>query len=189
MKRNTCSQCNYPTKTCVCNHIRSIDLPIRVIVIQHAQESKHAKNTLHLAKLVAPEIEIYQSNNAMQVDAIDLKNRKVAVIYPSPQSEALESVTPSHTNKMLDTIILLDASWRQAYGMWQVNTWLHGFQQYHFASAPMASYNIRKAKKAFQLSSIEAIAYSLNTICNTPSEPFIEALAALKSNWVKYAKP
>jgi len=188
-KRSVCASCNYPSRTCICDYLSHVELPARIIVLQHKAEAKHAKNTVRLVKLIAPEIVVLQSGADMKIDEVDLSNRNVVVIYPSEHSLSLEQYSNKSNMQSVDTLVFIDASWRQAYGMWQANVWLHRYPQFHFESAPQAIYNIRLAKREHQLSTLEAIAYSLETLYGYPSTPFKRALKGLKKNWIKFAKP
>lgn len=114
--RPFCSVCRYPQKTCVCSAVTQICTPVQFLIIQHEKEAIHAKNTAKLVQLCLPDTPILSAgaDEAETAVADALNNAgSPAVIYPSPESTSLEKTPQSGTH---DLFILLDGSWRQAYG-------------------------------------------------------------------------
>ena len=184
-KRPYCQTCHYPMVTCVCSAITHVQLPIEVTVIQHKQETNHPKNTIRLASLVSPSIEVFRSDLiddiTQHLDSLD--KQSTLVVYPSPASEPLESYSDQkHT---ITTVVLLDGTWGQAFALWNKFELLKSFRNVHFEQAPEQQYRMRKSKKQYQLSSIEALAYTLNTIVAIDSQPYLNALQCLNKHWTR----
>lgn len=182
-KRLYCAHCDYPSSTCVCSAIGSIQLPISVIILQHKKEVFHAKNTIRLACLVSPSIRVISTALCEQVNntltSLDANN--TAVIYPSNESKAIEN--NQHLYKNIKTLIFLDGSWKQAYSIWREFPLLQRFMQMHFKSAPPKQYSIRKSKKEHQLSSIEALSYSISIVTKIDTSEYLSALAKMQKYW------
>jgi DTW domain-containing protein YfiP len=186
-KRCYCSACEFPLKTYVCSAVSRVDVPIDIIVIQHHKEAKHAKNTVRLAKLITPSIQvlndvcvasIYERLNALDINT-------TLVLYPTLASVSLESVKTKNFN--VKTLILLDGTWKQVHAIWQKFTHLRRFQAVEFKVAHQSQYLIRKAKKINHLSSLEAPAYALSSICDTDTTPYYRGLEAVKNNWLAHS--
>ena len=196
MKRQYCQRCAYPTITCVCKAIDKVILPIRVVILQHEKESKHAKNTARLAKLASPEIEIVKLTNSIaHADLISSIDRTTAIVlYPNNSSITLESYKKKIISLQLNaehlhekvTLILIDASWRQAYGIWQQNTWLKDLTHCHFGKVPEQRYLIRKSKKTHQLSTIEALAQSVEILCGISGQAYISLFIYMQKYWTDF---
>lgn len=160
-------------------------LPCEVIVIQHVKEAQHAKNTLRLAALVAPSIEVLSSSNeeAMQAMQDRLQTKLAYVIYPTASSRAVEKITIDKNDIKNVSLILLDGSWRQAYAIWSSHAWLRSLNTLSFENPPVSQYEIRKAHEDYQLSTIEALAYSLESMFSINSMPFYKALDTMQDHW------
>lgn len=187
-KRPQCTKCHYPLITCICDQIEKVSVPKRIIVLQHKLEAGHAKNTLRLLKLISPSVEVIKTKKTSQLEALDLQLEKTALVYPSDISVGIEDLKLDPKAEVIENLIFIDASWRQAYGIWQVNKWLHQYKQLHFNVPPPSRYSIRISRKDYQLSTLEAVAYSLNVLSGTPMGPFHKALDALQGQWTKFAK-
>jgi len=188
LKRVLCTTCNYPLATCVCEHISQVDLPAEIIILQHPKEAVHAKNTARLLSLVSPEIKVINTGQDHLLNELNHRIDKEAalVFYPSNESKGFEGefvsdpIQPKH-------LIFIDASWRQAYGIWKSHSWLSECKNVHFTHPPASQYLIRSAKLQHQLSTLESVAYSLNCLYQTPVEPFYQALAGFQKHWLTYS--
>lgn len=181
--RHYCSACHYPLKTCVCSAAETIDSDVQFLIIQHNKEAHHAKNTARLVRLALPATGIIISGTgdmAQQLSEYLQQSRAPALIYPSDTSVPLESDTRSARH---DLYILLDGSWKQAYGLWKSLPQLHNLPQYHFENAPVSEYEIRHTKFDKSLSTLEAAAYTLTTVSDTPATPLYRLQHKLQSFW------
>lgn len=191
MTRQYCNHCAYPIKTCVCESIELVEIPFRVIILQHKKESKHAKNTARLAKLISPSIEIVELTNTKLLNTVvySLNSANVIVLYPNEGSFALEDYSLTQgfkkeevTNNNL-VLVLIDASWRQAYGIYQQQKWLNIFPNCHFDVIPLKQYSIRKSKKGFQLSTIEALARSIEILSGKSGQAYLNIFNYMQDKW------
>lgn len=157
---------------------------MRVAIIQHGKETKHAKNTAKLAKLCAPEINIVKADctESMHNLAVFCHANSSVVVYPCESSQELESNRKSLA-KNVRLLIIIDGSWKQAYAIFQQHTWLHAIPAFHFENAPDSQYTIRHTHFAKSLSTLEALAYSLSTLYSLDVEPFYRLQRAMQNNW------
>ena len=179
-----CPSCNYPQTTCVCSNIDIVSVPVNVVILQHAKEREHAKNTARLVSLCIPTAKIISTEDSEAVNVLHKQCNATnsAVIYPSEESIAIESnlVTPL---KGVNTVIFIDGSWKQAFGMMQKYSWLQTLPAYHFSEAPNTHYAIRHTRVRNALSTLEAVAYTLSCAFNTDVAPLHKAQQAMQQHW------
>ena len=181
--RHYCSACRYPLKTCVCSAAETIVSDVQFLIIQHNKEANHAKNTARLTCLALPATGIIISGTddmTQQLSAYLQHSRSPAVIYPSENSVALESGARDGQH---DLYILLDGSWKQAFGLWKSLPQLHSLPQYHFENAPPSEYEIRHTKFDKSLSTLEAVAFTLTTVSDSPAGPLYRLQQKFQSFW------
>ncbi|AMJ76199.1 DTW domain-containing protein [Alteromonas stellipolaris] len=182
--RAKCKQCNYPINTCICDAVSLVIIPIKIIVIQHVKESANAKNTARLIKLCANDVEIITTDSISEMELLASRCsvQSKALLYPSERSIALESQR-EHIASALQTLLVIDGSWKQAYAVLQQFPWLSSIPSFHFEHAPSTQYRIRHTRIREGLSTLEATAYSLNTLYNIDTQPFIKLQEAMQDNW------
>ncbi|MBN7825843.1 tRNA-uridine aminocarboxypropyltransferase [Bowmanella dokdonensis] len=173
--RQYCAICRYPQSVCLCHLVRQLDNQTRLIVLQHPSEIRVAKNTLRLLALCLTRLDIVVGETPEDFMAVEHYCRQqpqhVAVLYPNPESAALEQ---SNSSRVLPkALILIDGTWRKAFRIWQLNTWLHGLRCYHLESPPASRYK-RKARAEHQLSTLEAAAHALTLLESLDCDPLYQ---------------
>lgn len=169
-KRAKCINCGYPQSTCLCAWVKVIDSPVKIVILQHPKEANHAKNTVKLLQLGLTNLEIIQGEDASDfkvfANTVAGCPEKYVLCYPHAKSKAIESLKLetdfAPTLVELDTLILIDASWRKALKIWHLNPWLQKLNSWHFADPPQNQYDIRQTKQKNSLSTLESVAYLLN---------------------------
>lgn len=181
--RQYCSFCHYPLTTCVCSAIEYIESPVSFSLIQHPREVKHAKNTARLVALSVENTCLVASDDDTQM--ISLRRRcettPTALIYPSHLSHSWEQTKA--TTQSLAHLVVLDGSWRQAFGLWHQHEWLQRLPAYHFTSAPLSDYAIRHTEDSSHLSTLEAVAYALESRFHTDVTPLHRLQKRMQSFW------
>ncbi|MDN4502243.1 tRNA-uridine aminocarboxypropyltransferase [Alteromonadaceae bacterium BrNp21-10] len=163
-KRLYCPQCQFPLKVCLCESIIPIDNSTRLIVLQHPSEVRMAKNTVRLLQLSLARVDVFSGESAKDFASLQTLFQhsitNTAVLYPHEQSLPLEQHASIHN---INTLIVIDGTWRKAYKIWQLNPWLWSLPSFHFEQAPNSNYQ-RVAKQPNSLSTLEATAYALSLI-------------------------
>lgn len=188
MPREYCKNCSYPLQNCVCSAIERIDLPLSVVVIQHHKEVSHAKNTLRLARLISPCLQIIDARDIATISKlIDQSNANSILLYPNENSRSLEELADENVTlgNSIDKLILIDGTWKQAHGIWKRNRLEEHLQSVHFSNSVQKTYKIRTSKQGFQLSTIEALAYSVSVLTKLDVSPYHNILNAMQSHWPK----
>lgn len=182
--RSYCEQCRYPQTTCICSHISEIQTSLNIIIVQHEKEALHAKNTARLVSLCVPNTRIVCANNSAEIQALSAmcSLERTALIYPSDVSEPIEEIPHSVANN-ISTLVLIDGSWKQAFGIVKKSAWLQKLHAFHFACAPDTNYLIRHTSLDKALSTLEATAYALHCIENVDVSALHKAQSALQRAW------
>ncbi|MDC8829184.1 tRNA-uridine aminocarboxypropyltransferase [Alteromonas gilva] len=188
--RQCCSDCGYPLKTCLCQDIAAVNNQAEIIILQHPKEASHAKNTVRLLTHSLAKIKIYVGKSAIDFSSLQelLRSQPLntVVLYPSPNSQVL-NITEARKTK-IERVIFIDGSWKQAYGMWKNNEWLNRFPFYKLALPNAGQYAIRKSKLDISLSTLEAVAYSLNTIEQLDTKPLLQLLTSFTRRWQSFVQ-
>ena len=113
-----CDHCGYPQKTCLCSDITAVSTSLEIVIIQHEKEASHAKNTARLITLCIPTTRIVLANDSIAMQSLSEQCllKRTALIYPSEESTPIEKAAPTVLSQ-LGTLILLDGSWKQAFGI------------------------------------------------------------------------
>lgn len=189
-KRAYCHQCHYPAKVCVCDAIETQSSPYHIIILQHPNEAKHAKNTGRLVKLILPETTILTGESEQDFEELKqqvlLAPQGYHVFYPSNKSQGLESVEYSTLPAPEKTLIFIDATWRKALKMWHQNPWLQSCHQWHFSDTLIGHYAIRKTSVENGVSTLEAVAYALNQCCDHDEQPLLTLFDAMQCHHLSH---
>lgn len=188
--RVKCHRCHYPLKTCLCKYVTSVFNTIEVIVLQHPKEVGHAKNTVRLLQLSLQRMQCYPGKSAEDfitlTEQLKLSKDTTAVLYPVPEAAELTSTYCDSDLSKIDRLIVLDGSWKQAFGIWKRNPWLNEFRFLCLPNDIESRYSIRKTSVTNGLSTLEAVAYSLQCLENTDVKPLYGLLDAFKQQWNRH---
>lgn len=183
--RRYCQDCHYPQSVCICDQIEKIATDIRIVVLQHPSEARHAKNSVRLLPLCLPQVSVYQGESSDDFASLRQElassSSPLALFYPSTGSTGLESGFAGYVSHPPQTLLFIDATWRKAYKMWQLNPWLRQLKSWHFEHPPQSQYRIRKTSVAGGLSTLEAVAYALETGHQVETAPLLSLFNTMQS--------
>lgn len=184
--RDYCSRCFYPSSTCICFAISTIEYRTRLLVLQHPSEQGNAKNTARLISLVVPKTTVVVGESPE--DFQDIKScygdcSQTAILFPGPGAMVLGSDTEQPSIKNL---ILLDGTWRKTRKIWNMNPWLQDMRIYSLQNSSPSAYSIRKSNQPGGLSTLEAAATALELIEFAETGPLYNAFNAMQNHWHKY---
>ncbi len=183
MSRVCCTVCLRPEKTCICHLFCNIDNSVNVIVLQHPTEVSQTKGTVTLLANSLQQCEVVVGEDYTHND--DLLNLlrqykdNVYLLYPSESASVLSSAALLSTEVLNDKnevnhrainlntvkcIIVIDGTWKKAYKMYMLNTFLHDIPHLTLPESTQGDYKIRKTQKENALSSLEACTYALMSL-------------------------
>jgi DTW domain-containing protein YfiP len=183
MPRTDCPRCAYPQQSCVCYAINETGYQTQIVVLQHPSEVKHAKNTARLISLVAPETETIVGEIPKDFCAVRgrlMSNPNAVILFPTATSLALDE---SMDSMPIDTLIIIDGTWRKAKKIWLSNPWLHEMRVCHLKSPISSRYHIRSSRQPDGLASIEAAASALSQLGERNTDALLDALIAMQKCW------
>ena len=180
MPRKLCEQCERPINVCLCAHLVRLQAPFKVLILQHPSEQKQALATVPiLQKCLSPMQvwvgEVFANSDELQ-KLINIKHN-CRVLYPSDGSIPLDlkamrtelkteiDVKPTIFRQApIDTLIVLDGTWRKAKKIWHLNKWLHDFPAITLENVPTSQYQIRSSSIKGGVSTLEAITLFCNYV-------------------------
>ena len=170
---------------CICYAIEQLKCAQKIVVLQHPNEANHAKNSARLIPLCLNNVRIVVGESSDDfselVQACKSKPEEFAVFYPSEFSEAFEDNILQFKQQRPDTLIFIDATWRKAYKMWQLNSWLHQLSSWHFVKPPSSRYDVRFTSVKNGLSTLEAVAYTLEAALDLDCSPLYRCFSAMQT--------
>lgn len=207
MARQLCNQCHYPIVTCVCHAVYPSNNHIRVVVLQHPDEVLNKKNTIRLAMLSLTNIEVIvgQDPQDFMPRFNQLEVSKTALLFPredainiarlpefnrgnsqNPKPNKAEPKLQQDTNcQQITTLIVIDGTWRKAKKIYALNPWLGQLTHIQLSDEFTNQYVIRATKVENSLSSLEAIAYSLEKLENLAPNNLLNLLNAFTVEFTK----
>jgi DTW domain-containing protein YfiP len=198
-KRESCSACIRPLKTCICKHIQPVQNLVSLTILQHPQETHEVKNSARLLNLCLKNSQIETGEIFSPHFFRDHQEQGLydLLLYPdTPEEKSLGMPQPpaidltrlfsgdnlingaTHGHKL--RLWVLDATWRKSRKMLYLNPALQAMPRLSLQHCPPSIYKIRKAHSENQLSTLEASCYALQQLEHNAVDysPVLNAFAA-----------
>lgn len=179
MSRNYCNLCLRPEVSCICKFMTTIANDVDVIILQHPSEVKQSKATVPLLAGSLEKCQVFIGENFDQDEALkhllSQYDNQVALLYPSDTAQMILANEVNSSVQDLKCLVLLDGTWKKAYRLYQLNTFLQQMRHLALSDSYLGQYHIRKTKKTGALSTLEACCYALSAIENN-NERYVELL-------------
>jgi DTW domain-containing protein YfiP len=178
--RNTCVRCLLPQAACLCELVRPTAHHTEVLILQHPQEQRQAKNSVRLLHLSLAHCEVVVGEQfapeALQA-LLQSPGRVTLLLYPDvPAAPAPSS---SETTAGLPVrLVVLDATWRKSLRMLLEHPALAALPRLSLNAPAQTQYRaIRAARRADQVSTLEATVQALAMLESPPfdAKPLLEA--------------
>ena len=154
--------------------MKVVDNRVEVLFLQHPNERKMPVNTARLANLSLAKSRLVHGVSfgpESVLGAMLPRREKVGILFPSPQAKELRDAPED-----LETLVVIDGTWREAKKMIWLSPILSEFPHYAFVPEKPSNYRIRKEPKDSFISSIEATVAALRILDRDP-EKYGELLA------------
>jgi DTW domain-containing protein YfiP len=164
LRRKACERCLRPQTACLCALARPTAHRTEVLVLQHPQEQRHAKNSVALLRLSLASCEVVVGERfapaALQA-LLHRRGRDTRLLYPdvpaAPAPPAMEATAGAPLR-----LVVLDATWRKSLRMLLEHPALAALPRLQLeAPAPTRYRAIRAARRADQVSTLEATVQAL----------------------------
>ncbi len=132
----------------------------------HKAEAILTSNSSRLSTLSLKNCHIhYRGDVAAKLDLsfIDQENFSPLYLYPSEDSQLLDSELMSSLEKPIQ-LIIPDGTWRQTKNIYRREEALQGIPKVHLSPLGKSIYKLRKQKYDYGLCTHEALAHALGTI-------------------------
>ena len=171
--RKCCNRCLRPLAYCYCQSLEPTENRAEIIILQHQSEQKHPLNTARILTLGLDNCLLLKGEDFTAHDDL---NRKIAantgncwLLFPGEHAQTPAEVSAESIEKgSTPLIIVLDGTWRKARKIWHLSTNLHKLPFVALNDLAESNYRIRKAPKAGQLSTLEAVAALLTGLGQSP---------------------
>ena len=195
-RRLGCATCLRPQSTCICQWITPVVHDVEVLILQHPLEVGNAKGSAQLLQLSLPHSrmvtgEVFDEpvlqallTDPFQPQAGISPQKYPILLYPqTPQNKALGLLTPPvlmpacWQAPMALRLIVLDGTWRKSRKMLYLNPLLQQLPRLSLCDMPASQYQIRKAHRPDQRSTLEATCAALMQLegVRAPFQPLLTA--------------
>ena len=159
-----CVRCQRPQVTCLCALAQPTAHRTEVLVLQHPQEQRQAKNSVALLRLSLTHCEVVVGERfapAALAALLQRPGRHTWLLYPNVPAAPAPSVPQTTVDAPL-RLVVIDATWRKSLRMLLEHPALAALPRLSLAAPAPSSYGaIRTARRADQLSTLEATVQAL----------------------------
>ncbi|MEH6605035.1 MAG: tRNA-uridine aminocarboxypropyltransferase [Pseudomonadales bacterium] len=168
MPRPLCPQCARPLSVCFCHTVQLIQNQWPVLILQHPGEARRAIGTAKIAQLsltdCQTEIGEIPASDGVLLERIE--QQQPYLVYPDENSLSLEDIS----NEPIRPLLFLDGTWRKTKRMLFESPILAQLPKVGFSPQHISRYRIRKEPTDEAISTIEAIAFVLQTLEQAPDK-------------------
>lgn len=167
--RPCCPTCLRAITGCICHLTSKVDTDIEVLILQHPLEVTETKGTARLLHMCLPNSKLLTGEvfgDELLKNILSTKN--AMLLYPiTSEDHSLGISPPPELNpiwlKDLSNIclIIIDGTWRKSRKILIKNPCLQTLPRLVLKDLPAGQYTIRKARKPYQLSTLEAACAAL----------------------------
>ncbi len=156
-----CRVCGLHRSICVCPLLPRVDVPCRLLLVQHAVEIDRPTNTGRLAAHMWPNSRILPYGlRGVPFDEAPLLDPSLhyRLLHPAPGALVLSEEEIASAGPPDRTVfVILDGSWRQAAHMARRIPALRAMPGYRLPDGPAGRWQIRRPRKAHELCTVEAV--------------------------------
>ena len=165
-RRATCARCLRPQTTCLCALVaRPTAHRTPVLVLQHPQEQRQAKNSVAMLRLSLAHCEVVVGERFAPEALAALLHRpgrETRLLYPDVPAAPAPTPPGAPAGVRLQRLVVLDATWRKSLRMLLEHPALAALPRLSLiAPVPTRYRAIRAARRADQVSTLEATVQAL----------------------------
>ena len=179
-RRAVCAHCLRPQATCLCTLSRPTAHRTEVLVLQHPQEQRQAKNSVAMLRLSLADCEVVVGERfspAALAALLQRPGRDTRLLYPDVPASPASSADGATAGACV-RLVVIDATWRKSLRMLLEHPALAALPRLSLAApAPTLYRTIRAARRCDQVSTLEATVQALSML-EGPSfdaEPLMDA--------------
>ncbi len=153
-------------RICICDVLPTLHSTTRLLLLIHLRETYQTSNTGHLLPLAMPscEMRIYGDyNDPMSEEGLVLPGHQTYLLFPGHEAKILTREEIEEDGRPV-SLIVPDATWRQASRMMRRCTPLHSLPRRILPPGPPSRYKLRRSDDPSRLSTFEAAARALGIL-------------------------
>lgn len=166
-RRAACPRCLRPLAACLCALARPTAHRTEVLVLQHPQEQRQAKNSVALLRLSLAHCEVVVGERfaSAQLQALlHHAGRETRLLYPDVPAAPAPAAPPLVAGAPL-RLVVIDATWRKSLRLLLEHPALAALPRLALAAPAPTQYRaIRAARRPDQVSTLEATVQALATL-------------------------
>ena len=165
MPRKICHQCQRPHTVCLCAHRIDLQAPCQILILQHPSEQKQPLATVPILRLCLSPLEVLVGEDFSGhgvVKTLLKKKSRCRILFPADNCQTWTVGQYAKPEEVIDTLIVLDGTWRKAKKIWHINQWLQQIPFVNLANTPNSLYQIRSTSIAGGVSTLEAVTHACN---------------------------
>lgn len=159
-RKPRCLVCGLHSEICVCDRLPRIQLPLEVVLVQHAVETTRPTNTGRMVLHMLPHSRLLvYARGRERFDETPLlePGRRRYVLFPREGAAIADRATLEPDDGTPVSLIVLDGTWQQASHMAGRITPLRTLPCLALPPGPPSSWDIRRPSKPEQLCTLEAM--------------------------------
>jgi len=165
--RATCPRCLRPQRACLCALACPTPHRTEVLVLQHPQEQRQAKNSVALLRLSLSDCEVVMGERfepAALHALLHRPGRVTRLLYPDVSAAPAPAAAPWTPGEAL-RLVVLDATWRKSLRLLLEHPALAALPRLSLDAPPPTAYRaIRAARRPDQVSTLEATVQALERV-------------------------
>lgn len=163
-RRATCARCLRPQATCLCALVQPTAHRTEVLVLQHPQEQRQAKNSVALLRLSLARCEVIVGERfapAVLQGLLQRPGRDTWLLYPDVPASPAPPAAAATAGQPL-RLVVIDATWRKSLRLLLEHPALAALPRLSLDTPAPTHYRaIRAARHAHQVSTLEATVQAL----------------------------
>ncbi len=189
-----------PCVACLCDLVTPVDNSVEVLLLQHPQEAREAKNSARLLALGLSRVRLEVGERFDPVTLAGWIGPSGHLLYPQTDTapddrrrmqEAVDNLGFSPCGEA-DRLVVLDATWRKSLRMLHLNPLLGALPRVVLHDVPPARYGaMRRARREGQLSTLEAVCAALGQLEQAPGRyaPMLAGFDRFVARWQAQLRP
>lgn len=172
MPRKLCEHCQRPLAVCICPYLVKLQAPCRLLILQHPSEQKQALATVPLLQLCIQPLDVLVGEEFEHLEVVQalLDNpQSCRVLFPTANSREWNLTEQASGVDGVETLIIIDGTWRKAKRIWHMNPWLSKLPCVHLSNIPKSQYQIRSSSVDGGVSTLEAVMHGCHYLSATNS--------------------
>jgi DTW domain-containing protein YfiP len=139
--------------------------PIKLVILQHPDEQKHPLATVPILKACLDNLEVVVGEQFDPTDLSHVDLSTAGLLFPSDNAQEWDmGKSVSSGEFKLQTLIVIDGTWRKAKKIHFEHSWLQELPHILLKSFGPSQYRIRSTKVEGGLSTLETVVQACNYI-------------------------